>query len=189
VNLVRQLKITFSSGRAKAGENAWRVGREVFPICAERTRQSLDSYSIPVTPVRLGCAAQECCGLSLFPQLTCKAHSTRQGAQMQVCPNLCPFCTLTCSRKDLCKTGSSLPCPAERFTSLRLSDFNSLCRDWISSSPSGKILPSPQTPRLTLQATLDVLSLMATVFNFLITPSCRICQALCIFTPVPVKGF
>lgn len=33
--LVRQLKITFSSERAKWGENAWGVGREAFPICAE----------------------------------------------------------------------------------------------------------------------------------------------------------
>lgn len=66
---------------------------------------------IPVTPVQLGWAAQERYSQSLIPQLTCKAHSTCQGAQMQVSPNLCPFCTLTCSRKDLCNIGSSLPCP------------------------------------------------------------------------------
>lgn len=112
MNLVRQLKITFSSGRAKGGENAWRVGREAFPICGEQTEESLEKGPVPVTPVRPGWAAQEeCCSLSLFPQFTCKAHSTCQGAQMHVSPDLRPFWTPTCSTKDLCKTGSSLPCP------------------------------------------------------------------------------
>lgn len=44
VNLVRQLKITFSSGRMKGGKNAWRVGREAFPVCPEPSRAAGEGF-------------------------------------------------------------------------------------------------------------------------------------------------
>lgn len=57
MNLVRQLKITFSSRRMKGGENAWRVGRETFPVYAEQIRAA-GEWSEPCNScvTELGCS-------------------------------------------------------------------------------------------------------------------------------------
>lgn len=77
-----------------------------------------------------------------------------------------------------------LLCPAQ-FNILALCDFqilqqpkkDALCRDWISSSPSGKTLPTPQTPVLlkaSQQALPDVPSLLAPILNFRFPPVAKL---------------
>lgn len=114
--------------------------------CSPFALNKPEKAPVPVTPVQSGWAApEECCSQSLFPRLPCKAHSTRAGAQMQISPNICPFCTLICSRKDLCK---KVLCPAQ-FMAVRFQGSQGVTACAGPGFPAllrGKILPSSPQP-------------------------------------------